>query len=516
MDDLYRDAAPSVNVSIPQDIISGALNDIYHKNVDPNKDIDPALFNAFWQKFNDAAAKGVSESKAPTPQDDFLDALKYNNAVFSAFKVHRLQHDVAAQLTDSNGNLKPFEQWLKDVQPIASHHCANWFQTEYSTAVIRAHQAADWQQFEREKDVLPNLKWMPSTSVHPGEDHQIFWGTILPIDDPFWDEHRPGDRWNCKCSLTSTDKPCTDIPGGSRPNDNPQPGLDNNPGKDAKLFSDSHPYIADASSVAKEATTKLQQRIESYMKEMPKNLTQEEKIAKVQNYLEMEKALNTQKGKPMSIEDADRQKANPNYVPRFIFDPKGKYINEHGDRVSRNPNYKLSDKPNSINCQTCAPAYILRTCGFDVTAKPREHGSQLEYLAKGHAFEVWNNIDGTPATHIGNNDWMKAKDYKQMSEKRYMEFFNENCKDVGVYELCIEWKSGGGHATILQRLENGNLKYIEPQADNQTGSGYEWKDVNYLCKHGAVRVHDCMGVMRVDNKLFNTDFIGIFNVRRKK
>lgn len=314
MDDLYRDAAPSVNVSIPQDIISGALNDIYHKNVDPNKDIDPALFNAFWQKFNDAAAKGVSESKAPTPQDDFLDALKYNNAVFSAFKVHRLQHDVAAQLTDSNGNLKPFEQWLKDVQPIASHHCANWFQTEYSTAVIRAHQAADWQQFEREKDVLPNLKWMPSTSVHPGEDHQIFWGTILPIDDPFWDEHRPGDRWNCKCSLTSTDKPCTDIPGGSRPNDNPQPGLDNNPGKDAKLFSDSHPYIADAAKGANKAVKTTVGAVD-----LPQNYTEDKTygqrllISKMADKTEVDENIRAARALAASFKDM-RVKINPHLI----------------------------------------------------------------------------------------------------------------------------------------------------------------------------------------------------------
>ena len=61
----------------------------------------------------------------------------------------------------------------------------------------RAHQAANWRQFEREKDVLPNLKWMPSTSLHPGADHRRFWGTIRPVDDLFWNNHRPGDRWNC-------------------------------------------------------------------------------------------------------------------------------------------------------------------------------------------------------------------------------------------------------------------------------------------------------------------------------
>lgn len=120
----------------------------------------------------------------------------------------------------------------------------------------RAHQAADWQQFMQEADVLPNLKWMPSTSPNPGADHMPFWGTILPIDDPFWDQHRPGDRWNCKCSLTATDEPTTPVPSvavSQQPKNTPQKGLENNPGKDAAIFSDKHPYIANAYPGAKEA-----------------------------------------------------------------------------------------------------------------------------------------------------------------------------------------------------------------------------------------------------------------------
>lgn len=245
VDNLYyrhpNNAAPSLSVSIDSDIVYNALNAIYHKDFNSDTDIDPALFSAFWSKFNEAADKGISASQAHSPEDDFRAALKYNNAVFSAFKVHRLQHDVAAQLTDSNGNLKPFKQWMNDVKPIASHQCVNWFQSEYSMAVARAHQAADWQQFEREKDILPNLEWMPSTAVHPDAEHSGYIGTILPVDDSFWNTHHPGDHWGCLCSLTSTTKPCTERPDTT---DNPQPGLDNNPGKDAKLFSDSHPYIA--------------------------------------------------------------------------------------------------------------------------------------------------------------------------------------------------------------------------------------------------------------------------------
>ena len=124
---------------------------------------------------------------------------------------------MAARLLDSNGNLKPFEQWKAEVLPIASHQCGAWLETEYNTAVLRARQTAQWQQFLAEKDVLPNLKWLPSTSPNPGADNRLYWNTILPIGHLFWDQHRPGDRWNCKCSLTSTDEPSTPVPGDSAP-----------------------------------------------------------------------------------------------------------------------------------------------------------------------------------------------------------------------------------------------------------------------------------------------------------
>ena len=196
-------------------------------------------------KVDKAAKEGFSKSKAITPDEDFRNAILRNNAVFSAFKVHRMQNDMARLLLDSNGILKPFDKWVQEVLPIASHQVRHWLRTEYDTAVIRAHQAADWQQFLRERDILPNLKWLPSTSIHPGADHRPFWNTIRPIDDTFWNIHRPGDRWNCKCDLTATDEEPTPLPDEDDKN-KPQPGLDNNPGTDGKLFSDNHPYQAEA------------------------------------------------------------------------------------------------------------------------------------------------------------------------------------------------------------------------------------------------------------------------------
>ncbi len=239
-----------------------ALRNIYGKNFHPMTDIEINLFNEICDRINEAARKGLDESGTVDPDDDFRTAILRNNEVFAAFKVHRMQNDMARLLLDSNGNLKPFEQWRKEVMPIASHQVGQWLRTEYNTAVLRAHQAADWQQFEREKDVLPNLRWMPSTSVNPGKDHMVFWGTVRPIDDPFWNEHRPGDRWNCKCDLSSTDDPVTEIPDFTK-KDNPHPGLDNNPGKDGKLFSDTHPYIANAYPGAKKAVERLMGKLDT-------------------------------------------------------------------------------------------------------------------------------------------------------------------------------------------------------------------------------------------------------------
>lgn len=484
-----------------------ALLSIYSKDFHPASEIEVNLFSEIWATMNKAAREGFRQSRSADPDEDFRAAILHSNAVFSAFKVHRMQNDMARLLLDSNGNLKPFEQWMKEVMPIASHQCGAWLRTEYDTAVLRAHQAADWRQFEREKDVLPNLRWMPSTSIHPGADHRIFWNTVRSIDDPFWSEHRPGDRWNCKCGLSSTDDPVTPVPESS-PKDKPQPGLENNPGKDGKLFSDKHPYQQNPHKGAKKAVDKLMERINEMIAEMPGNLTDEEKMAIARNNLEIEKALKITKGKPMSVEKADKQNANPKYSEKFIPDEHGGYIDRRtGKKFSLNPHY---NEAYANNCQTCAPAYALRLRGFDITAKGRTPGSQLEYLSLGHAFEVWNNIDGTPAKHLSMNDWMASKGYKRMTPKHYREFFEEACKDEGVYELSIGWKGCGGHATILQRFADGELRYIEPQNDNSKGSGNEWKDVAYLCNSGASSVHHCRGIMRIDNKLFNLTFISIF------
>ena len=106
-------------------------------------------------------------------------------------------------------------------------------------------------------------------------------------------------------------------------------------------------------------------RILSIAGEMPGKLTIVERLKKAENCLMLEKLLGIAKGKPMTLERADKQNANPRYTYQYIADPNGP-IDIDGVKVRENPNHKPEY---SINCATCSATFALRLLGFDVKAK---------------------------------------------------------------------------------------------------------------------------------------------------
>lgn len=251
MDDFYglsgslpsggRLEGAAATVGFTPEVVAAALENIYRTRFDLRRELEPNLLEATRGIFAGAVDEGAGDS--PDMDGEFRRALVHSADVFAAFRVHRTQQDIAARMLDEEGRLKSFSRFARDVQPYLAHQNRAWLRTEYDTAVQRAHQAARWKQFEAERDVLPNLRWEPSTSPTPGADHRVFWNTVRPIDDPFWSAHRPGDRWNCKCSLEATDDEPTAPPADAGEADRPVPGLDNNPGRDGTLINDRHPYF---------------------------------------------------------------------------------------------------------------------------------------------------------------------------------------------------------------------------------------------------------------------------------
>lgn len=91
------------------------------------------------------------------------------------------------------------------------------------------------------------------------------------------------------------------VPAGSSDGDNPQPGLDNNPGIDAKIFADSHPYIANAYTGAREAVENAVKEMEEW--DIDQTYGERLKINKKADKTELEDNIRAAKGLLESFSD---------------------------------------------------------------------------------------------------------------------------------------------------------------------------------------------------------------------
>lgn len=236
----------------------------------------------------------------------------------------------------------------------------------------------------------------------------------------------------------------------------------------------------------------------------------------IANMRDIEKSLGIKKGRPMNYEEADKQSANPLHVNEYIVDKNSKWVLSGTKiHVSKNPLYnKAKHEPYDINCQTCAPAYALREWGFNIHAKgnTQKIGDLSYYLSHGDNWlETWTEKDGSPVSITSFKDYLKAHpSWKHMTQQRYLQYFDEVCKEEGTYEVGLSWESRGGHCTIVKRFSDGSIKYIEPQEDNSDGSGFEEKDIKYLCERMRKDPILKDGAIKVSDKLLNMKYVSIF------
>jgi len=243
-------------------LFNQALNDIYAQyelNPEEMPLVSKPLFdisNKSYQKAIDKEFKsaGVEFGKK---NESFIAEFKQNAAVFSAFKNHRQTSDIVAQLIDADGNLLSFDKFRKAVlgTTIKADYNQNWLKTEYNMAVRSSRMAAKLKQFEATKRLYPNLEFMPSTAAEPREAHKEWYGTILPMDHPWWKDHTPPVDWGCECSIKNTDKPVTDVPEGGETID---PVFAFNPADTAEIVNmKEHPYVKNTDAQSAEMIMKL-------------------------------------------------------------------------------------------------------------------------------------------------------------------------------------------------------------------------------------------------------------------
>jgi len=215
--------------------IDKILKDIFNGS----EEIPEELFQATYKHLSEGIDVGYGEVKTP---DDAMMVyqLKNNVAVFSAFKSNHYGSTMRALLVDENDKKRTWGEFKKVANEIDPKYNQLWLAAEYNMATRQARSAEQWQNFKRDQDTYPNLEYMPSRSAEPRDAHTKLYGTIAPIDHPFWSTALPPNGWGCKCWVKQTREP-SNVSDEDTPE--PIPGIEGNAGKTGRVFSASHAFV---------------------------------------------------------------------------------------------------------------------------------------------------------------------------------------------------------------------------------------------------------------------------------
>lgn len=212
-----------------QDVIDGKTGEIH-----------PDVYQAYSENLRKAVGGVLSSEQYGDKYFDLQAQLQANVSRFAAYKAYHLTQ----QLNDKRNEWSNDDDFRKVAK--AMLNTFNRYQAaEYNTATARARTAKQWTDFNADpisNELYPNLKWLPSRSATPREEHIPFYGLVLPKTDPFWQHNQPGNLWNCKCDWEETDEPAAT----SSPKTICAKGLEGNPAETGEVFTKECTYFKQA------------------------------------------------------------------------------------------------------------------------------------------------------------------------------------------------------------------------------------------------------------------------------
>lgn len=176
----------------------------------PEKDAAVLLTDSDVRKFIERQKlifdNAVDTALKEVPLDDIsVQRLKESNYVFSGIKTFHELNEAFPSLLDEEGNRKPFNQFLNDVQKVYDAYNVQYLRTEYNFAQASALMAARWKKFEQDGDRY-NLQYRTMYDKRVRRTHRMLHNITLPIESPFWDKYFPPNGWGCRCTVVQVRK----------------------------------------------------------------------------------------------------------------------------------------------------------------------------------------------------------------------------------------------------------------------------------------------------------------------
>ncbi len=175
-------------------------------------------------------------------QTDALEYLKTLTQIHKTFHTTNGTNyaEMNSHLVDEKGKIRNFQQFKRKVIATDTKYNKNHLQAEYQTAKRSAKMAIKWKDFEKNKRLFPNLKYMTTNDDKVRKDHAPLHGIIRAVNDPFWNIYYPPNGWRCRCYVKQTTEPVND----KQPKELPTKGFTHNAGKSNQIYNPKeHPYF---------------------------------------------------------------------------------------------------------------------------------------------------------------------------------------------------------------------------------------------------------------------------------
>lgn len=173
-----------------------------------NRKVDDKVRQQLWDKYYTKLSKGVDVGYSPEAafyDAELVHSLKHNVALFSAFKEASFERTLASLL--ESGKLPTFVEFREEALKTSQLYNGNWLKSEYDHTVATARMAQKWQDFQRNKDVYPNLEYVAVLDDRVRDKHRSLHGTVAPLHHPIWKKILPPSDWGCRCNVIQTDAP---------------------------------------------------------------------------------------------------------------------------------------------------------------------------------------------------------------------------------------------------------------------------------------------------------------------
>ena len=176
---------------------------------------------------------------------ELLAQLRENIYLFSAAKTFTEVKDISSLFVNENGDVRTKSEFREEALKTYGKYNEDYLTTEYNTTIGQAQSASKWLEFEKNKEILPNLEY--STIGDACDICGPLNGLVAPVDDPIWDEGSPLQHYGCLCLLIAHDED-TPVTEGNEERFAPvlekmDPMFKNNPGKTGEAFNSEHGYF---------------------------------------------------------------------------------------------------------------------------------------------------------------------------------------------------------------------------------------------------------------------------------